>query len=439
MTFLRPIIQVVIDQGEHKFYSGYFDGERGSWEILRASYDTPIILDSFFRTNLQVWNSEDILKCSKNGGHSYFQVDPRSFVLDDGEFFVSWDGFYQNCSDDFAAKRGLQWSIGVSKILQSPDCVLTGGLEPVNFEDCTEPVSIVYQDATAREVVHGYSGIAVSRSLSGKRIFYLSIIEIRSGVEVAFSEIWTMPEGEYYSKNPKASGAFGAVRISKEFLEHAVDDVGTIRLRVDNSGIPTAACRSAYDAGVFCYALEVLEDSTIKATGQNQYVSREVLAERCTVKSPHYSITEILPPVSTGLEVLWADDSPDTTPAMLFFGCYGEISGMGNFTTVLADGTVQETVHGAHPGTILFGVNVAASMAPKGDYIPPTNGTPLTSSPREKSFFSHFAGLLVMTCLAVTLLSRGNQLKRYISRYKQYHLVQDDMDPMPTSSYVELV
>lgn len=418
------LMNVVIDEQERFFYTGYFSGERGSWEILRASYDsTPILLESFFRTTQMVWNSENILKCPDNGSHTYFQVEPRSFVLDGGDVFVSWEGFYQDCRNRFGSKVGLLWTIGVSKIKKSQDCILNEGLKPVNFEDCTVPVSIVYQDTTARQVMHGYSGIAVSRSPSGMRVFFLSILG-RSSIDGAWSEIWTMPEGEDYSKNPKASGRFAHVHVSESFLDHPVDNVGTIRLRLDANNIPSAACRSSYNDGVHCYALQVQTDGTFIAKEEKQYVHRHHLEERCTVKSSHFPITDVLPPMATGLEVLWDDNSPDEMPTMLFFGCYGEITGLGNFTTVLADGNIRETVHGAHPGSIVFGKRVQPQSVPHGDYLPPAMDINKTRS-NGGSLVCYLVAFAAVATLAAVLYSKRSKQRKISVRYDNYHLIQD--------------
>lgn len=417
---------MVFDEQEKLFYTGYFNGERGSWEILRASYDSsPIRLESFFRTTEMVWNSEKILHCPENGSRRYFQVEPRSFVLDGGDVFISWDGFYQDCSDRFGSKVGLLWTLGISKIIKSPECVLNGGFESVNFEDCTVPVAIIYQDTTARKVLHGYSGIAVSQLPSGRRLFFLSILG-RSSVHGAWSEIWTMPEGEDYSKNPKALGQFASVPVSESFLEHPVDNVGTMRLRLDADNFPIAACRSTYDAGVFCYTLEVQIDEKIIAKEEKQYVHRQHLEERCTIKSSHYPITDVLPPMATGMEVLWDDNSPDAMPSMLFFGCYGELGGLGNFTTVLADGTIRETVHGAHAGTIVFGKHVQPQLVPHGDFIAPEMVVNKTRG-NDSSLPSMLLGAAVLAILAAVLYrysKRSRRIERSV-RYDNYHLVQD--------------
>jgi hypothetical protein len=450
------LTQVVIDESSSSFYTGYFDGQRTSWEILTAKYDTrPINLRSFFRTSLEAQNNGCSMACCERAGNTYFKVEPRTYVLDGGDMFVSWEGFYQDCSDEFASKRGLQWTIGISKIIQSTECVLTDGSHPVNFEDCTTPDTILFQGGMARQVMLGYSGVAVSRSPSGARVFYLSVVENKSGVvgtgAIVANRIWAIPEGENYSKNPNAAQQFGQIHISPEFVSNVVDDVGTIRLRLDEHGYPTALCRTGYDAGVFCYSVEIDGDGVLTVSNENRYVTQEQLEESCTIESPHYPITKLLPPVSTGLEVLWGKDSPGNMPDMLFFGCYGEVNGLGNFTTALADGTIHETINGGHPGTVLFGPDVAPPPEPMGDYIAPelaemtsiknvSNSTGSGSGQALPRGFFLFSLLLVVLPLTI-YWKRRNHRGGYSHPYGILNN-QCDLELSPdfrgTGSYVEL-
>jgi hypothetical protein len=446
------LAQVAIDETESFFYSGYY--ERKNFEILRASLEPPIELESFFRTNQDARNNECGMLCCDvvgdgvgQGGHTYFEVQPRDYVLDGADVFVSWDGFYQDCDDYFASKRNLQWSIGVSKIRQTPECVLNGGLDPVNFQDCSTPVSIFHEEGTAKNMLLGYSGIAVSLSPSGKRVFYLSVINnsitsLDGAGGSPVNEIWTMPEGEHYMKNPNALQKFGGTAIAKPFLDYSVDDVGTIRLRLDENRIPTALCRTAYDAGVFCYALLMKDEENIEVTSTKTFVTVDQLAQSCTIESEHYPISMRIPPVSTGLEVLWRDDSPDDLPAMLFFGCLGEVNAHGNFTTAFADGTITQTVSGGYPGTILFGKDVSSAFPEMGDSFSPDFLPPAPVANHRSSQLSSF---FVLVTLAVGLFTGRKYLSqrqetRYYELILQAEAYAHAMTP-PTSSttaYVEL-
>jgi len=249
-----------------------------NWEILTAKYDTrPIGLQSFFRTNLEVQNSDCMLDCCLGASHSYYKVEPRTYAMHDGEFFVSWEGFYQNCSDDIALRRGLQWTVGISRISRSTACVFTS--LPVKFEDCTTPDTILFQSADVQKwTLLGYSGLTVSQSPSGRRMFYLSVIERTSGnIEangMVQNQIWVIPEGENYSKNPHPVQKFGPIAISADFVRNVFDDAGTIRLRLDEHGYPIAAYRTAYDAGIFCYSVKIDTEGILRVWDEQIFVTR---------------------------------------------------------------------------------------------------------------------------------------------------------------------
>lgn len=436
-----------MDERTSSFYTGYFDGQRLSWEILAANYDSrPINLQSFFRTELEVQNNGCMLECCKGAGHTYYKVEPRSFVVDEGEVFVSWEGFYQNCSDDFASRRGLKWTMGVSKITRSKECVFTDGFWPVLFEDCTTPDTILFQGDVARETMLGYSGLSVSQSPSGRRIFYLSVIENKSGVigaaAIVTSRIWTIPEGENYSKNPKAVQQFGPIHISYKFLYNVVDNIGTIRLRMNDKGYPTAACRTGYDAGVFCYSVNMDSEGILTVSNENHFVSRAQVEERCTMASSHNPITQILPPLLTGLDVQWGQNSTGTTPDMVFFGCYGEINGLGNLTTVTADGTMHPTINGAHAGSVLLGPDVPPPLAPLGDYIAPglekaMTGIEISDHPHQSRRGILLGFLSILAMFAYWQRHRKVQRKLYERVDNPYELeLYNEMGP--AGSYVEL-
>ena len=439
--------KVVVDEQTSSFYTGFFDGERLSWEILAANYDRrPFSLRSFFRTNLQVQNNGCLLECCKGAGPTYYNVELRSFLVDKGEVFLSWEGFYQNCSDDFASRRGLKWTIGVSKITRSKECVFTDGLWPVKFEDCTTPNTILFQGDVARETMLGYSGLSVSQSPSGRRVFYLSVIENKSGVygaaAIITNQIWTIPEGENYSQNPNTVQKFGQIHISNVFLNNVVDNIGTIRLRMNDKGYPTGACRTGYDAGVFCYSVDMDSEGVLIVSNEYQYVSREQVEERCTMSSSHYPITQILPPVATGLDVFWGQSSTGNAPEMLFFGCYGEINGLGNLTTVLADGTMHPTIKGAHAGSIVLGPDVSPPPAPLGDVIGPgwdtaMSGIEIPDHQHRKSLWISL-GLLSLLAIALSWQRRRrSQKKGYELVNYQYELaICNEMGP--AGSYIEL-
>jgi hypothetical protein len=444
-------MNVAIDESNSMFYTGYFENKRKSFEIFRAPLESPVVLESFFRTTQDVRNNDCLWLCCEGASHTYFELQPRDYVIDGGEVFISWDGFYQDCSDEFASKTGLKWAIGVSKVEQSPECVSTLGLEPVKFEDCTTPVSILYEHGTARNILLGYSGFASSNSRSGKRMFYLSVIDnAKTGLDGAgaqpSNEIWAMTEEENYTKNPKALQIFGGVGIQGQFLDHPVDDVGTIRFRYDENRIPDAMCRTAYDAGVFCYSLQMEPDNTINVIKSNMQVTPKQIEESCTLKkSDHYPITKVLPPVSTGLEVFWGNDASGAEPELLFFGCYGEINSHGNFTTAFSTGRTTQTMPGGYPGTILFGKDIAYHEPTSSDYAP-GDFAPYVP-PKNRSNGWYITSFFVIASLAVGLSAwRRIHTRRQESRAYERVIQSDslylqesgtEMAPSKTA-YVEL-
>jgi hypothetical protein len=152
------LMNVEMDDVNSMVYSEFYNGERQSFEILRAPLESPVKFESFFRVGQEssytTWNGKNcLMECCEGAGRSYYQVIPRDYVVDGDEVFVSWDGFYQDCNDEFFYKKGLLWTIGVSKILQTAECVSTGGLEDVNFAECTTPAAIIYQHGIARHEV----------------------------------------------------------------------------------------------------------------------------------------------------------------------------------------------------------------------------------------------------------------------------------------------
>jgi LPXTG-motif cell wall-anchored protein len=441
------MMNVRIDNANATMYAGYFDGKRYSFEILRGRLDTPpVVLESFFRLTTEVSTGHCLTQCCEPdlGHHTYYKVEPRDYTVHDGEIFVSWDGFYQNCGDEFAAKAGLKWTVGVSKIMQSPKCVSTGGDHEVSFEDCTVPVSILFQENRARGKILGYSGFQASYTPSGKRMFFLSAMDNDKTVELGgqlFSEIWAMPEGEVYPKNPIALQVFGKLHIHNIFENTAVDDVGTIRLRQDEDGAVTGLCRTAYDVGIACYSLAIDNEERIKIYNDSLFVTAEQVKESCTIPvNEHYPITKHLPPVSTGLEVVWDPTTGGDSPKMLFFGCYGEINNHGNLTTAFRDGSISQTLPGAYAGSILFGPDEAAHEKTAADYdFPPPNTNQSATSPLGVVGFL-LLGSLVGLFAKRKIATRPQASSRYepVMRSEEGEIQFGTIPASSTTSYVEL-
>jgi hypothetical protein len=299
---------------EQFLYAGYFSGKRDSFEILRAHVATnkmneeEISFQSFFRTQKSVWKNaaENPLSCDpdKSVGNTYLKVHPRDFVVVDvdiddsgvvgGDVYLSWDGFYQNCSDIYASKKGLQWTVGVSKLIQSPECTLTDGMEEVKFEDCTEVVSIAYQDKTAYETVLGYAGLSSSKLPNGDNLFFLSALDHvnldqkHEGKARLYNELWVIKEGQSYVDDPSNRQVFGRVEIDSAFMDVPCDDVGSIQLRKDEDGMATGICRSAYDAGIFCNSIDISAEGSVEIKQSYTYASKEQVSYWSSFVSSFY-------------------------------------------------------------------------------------------------------------------------------------------------------
>ena len=312
-------------QEQQYVYAGYYSGKRDSFEILRAEVSLAsevtgqIEFRSFFRTQKSVWKNEAVnpMTCEpgKSVGDTYLKVHPRDFVVisegttsnnnnnydvrssssngggDAGggrtggasDVYISWDGFYQDCSDEFRAKKGLMWTVGVSKLIQSQDCTLTDGMDEAKFEDCTEVVAIAYQDTKAYESILGYAGINYSKLPNGDNLFFLSALDHVNldqkhlGKTKLYNELWVIKEGQDYSKDPSVRQVFGRVEIDPAFMDVPCDDVGSIQLRKHESEggtVTTGICRSAYDAGIFCNSIDISDEGLVTIQESSTFVTK---------------------------------------------------------------------------------------------------------------------------------------------------------------------
>lgn len=153
------------------------------------------------------------------------------------------------------------------------------------------------------------------------------------------------------------------------------------------------------------------------------------IAQSCTVyKSPHYKRSERLSAVSTGIAVLWSDDSHGHMPRLITFGCYGEMNYHGNTTTVFDDGTVVQTIVGAYPGSLFFGPDLHHEEPPQpNDKFPSQTSTPTspssTMSNARPSFESRplvFALLVIGIVVSVVVFKlRKRRLHRYAGGWDQ--------------------
>ncbi|KAG7351242.1 hypothetical protein IV203_010602 [Nitzschia inconspicua] len=351
------LMNVQIDYASNTLFTGYFEKNRNSFEILSAPLVAPVSLQPYFRTEIFSSNNGCKMSCCEDATHTYFKVQPRDFAVDNGNVFVSWDAFYQDCGNVYTKKTGLKWTVGVSKLLQTNECLHT--TDEVSFAGCTEPVAIAFQDSKPREKLLGYSGFSIANiPNSDKKLFFLSALD-RPDVNVLNNELWVLKEGEF-NPYPDVFQVHSTARIDSRFADVAVDDVGTIRLRKDENGVPTGLCRTAYDTAIVCHKIQVQDDGKVDFLSANTFVTKHTVSESCTVlKVDHHPATKLISSVTTGLEVFWSDDAPDDDPEYVIFGCYGEINFSGNITTAFRDGrrTVQ-TIAGAYPGSIVKGMDL---------------------------------------------------------------------------------
>jgi hypothetical protein len=187
--------------------------------------------------------------------------------------------------------------------------------------------------------------------------------------EGGMNKVWVMPEGIHI--RPTALLTPDVPAIWGFFGTRIIRDVSTLRLWLDENGIPRSLCRTAYDQGVYCHKI-ILEDDgdTIDLRADDDEepllsIGPGQVAESCTIpEADHYTLEKQMSPMTTGLEVVWGDDG---TPEMLVFGCWGQLGGRGNMTTAFRNGTTLKTMSGAYPGSILTGIDVPELNEISGD------------------------------------------------------------------------
>jgi hypothetical protein len=409
-----------LDDSQETIYARTYDYKRNSWEILYTTIETRLF-QSYFRTQETVEWNDCGFKCCGNTGHTYVQTIPKSFVLDGDDIYIAWDGFYQNCSDPYSSSKGnLIWSIGISKLKKTKECVMTSGDEQVDFAPCTDPVAIVYQNTTGRSRVLSYGGFQVTRTEEtgtdqGKRVFFLSVLHSQ-GIDQGnvTSEVWVAPYGAIYSKSPDAVQAFGSVPVMSDLFNEYLDDAGTIRLNYDKHGRPNHLCRTVFEMGVFCFPINMDVTGKVYITGAaHEFVTPEQVKQTCLVPDPvlHPGIKSF-PSVTTGLEVIWNQDG---RPDMLFFGCFGEAGAWGNFTSVNRNGDMTQTIKGAYPGSILFGP--ALPYIPALDVItPPPYSPPMPKEPETSGMSSFYVFVIWVGVVAAVFGLRKTVHQRRLLR-----------------------
>eukprot|EP00980_Cylindrotheca_fusiformis_P028275 scaffold22589_cov138-Cylindrotheca_fusiformis.AAC.38 len=444
------LINVSLNDSKSLVYSVYFDSTRRGFEILRASLLRPVKFQSFFRTKGAYSNNDCGEECCAGAGHTYLNTKPRSYLIDGDDIFISWGGIYQDCRAESLRKSELKWTIGVSKLEQRPDCVLTG--TQVDFADCTTPVALAYQGE--EDIFLGYSSFQSSHSPSGDRIFFLSVLmddqdQSESGL---VNEIWAIPESGVFTKNPIAPQKISQAPVSRSFMYHSVDNVGSIRLRFDRNGIATALCTTAYDAGIFCSAFRIGSDSRVEVSRTEVFVTSNHIKDWCSIKaSAHYPLSESVPALASGLEVVWNSNSSDHIPAMLFFGCLGEVPEQGNFVTAFRNGSFVKTLDGGFPGSIVFGKTISDSIPTNDvdDFIesprmPATSGGAIVSSTILLFFGASFTITFYYYRRKISRRQKEADLFNWLRSRRSHHTYQDSIqysDPLGVASataYTEL-
>ncbi|CAJ1921603.1 unnamed protein product [Cylindrotheca closterium] len=326
-------------------YATYFENNSRGFEIVRGPLASKVQFQSFFRTK-GVHSSHTCNKeCCPGAHHTYLVTKPASYLVDVGEVFISWAGFYRNCASN--DDDGFKWTIGISRLQDRPECTNTE--ERADFGDCTTPIQIASQvEEGQEEVFLNFSSFQSSRLPSGQRLFFLSVIRGNSDDPKAkpTNEIWAVQEGATESQLTHE------IEIDDAFV---ADNLGSISLHLDENRVANAICLTAYDGGIFCDKLAIDQTGTVKVLNTITPITSQQIKEKCAIKpSEHYPLSKDIPAVASGLDVSW---NADGTPNQLVFGCLGQLPNEGGFFTVFFDGRVSpvvEAMEGGYPGSLLF-------------------------------------------------------------------------------------
>jgi len=143
--------------------------------------------------------------------------------------------------------------------------------------------------------------------------------------------------------------------IDDSFVFHSADNLGSIRLHLDENRVANGICLTAYDGGIFCDKLSIDQDGKVEVLDTITPISSQQIKGKCSIKpSEHYPLSANIPAVATGLDVLW---NIDGSPSQLVFGCLGQLPNQGGFFAVVFDEMtfrVVEAMEGGYPGSLLF-------------------------------------------------------------------------------------
>ncbi len=369
----------------------------GSWEISRAKIDSQgtaidvLQFESLFRT-LQVfdWNECDFKCCPYNSTtdddpfqyskeeennyfsytHAYVRTIPRSFSVDEttGDMFISWEGFYKPCDPaNPNQEKKLEWTIGVSRLKTEDSYCTTNQADGIhnNFARCTEPVAIVHQNSTRRDIVLPYGGFTVipARNNRHRRSFLISAF-MNPGNGGDFKNfVWAFPEG---GNRDHATFSLNGEGTSLDYIFPDVWDGGTFRLHYNTkTGMPDHLCRSIFQKGIGCMPIAEASNGGIISQGEEEIIlTEEAFGAFCNIESKDNRFGErstYKAPLVAGLEIVWDENDEDGTgmPKQALFGCYGgRENSNGNFGLIDVSSEVAnvpvQVMNGAYPGSLLF-------------------------------------------------------------------------------------
>jgi len=457
------------------------------WEIIRAQLpeqgdtNSNVLLEngtlqfqSVFRTiEAFEWNECNFECCERNDKlydswdedhveqykHAYVRAFVRSFAVDEhtGDIFISWEGFYKDCGNVFTSNKKLEWTIGVSRLkTEERDCVF----KPQNdltYEDmsyvarCTEPVSIVYQSSVGRDIVLSYGGFAVIPTSSvgypygtGKRSFLLNVLETPDldGAEL-YSKVWAFPEGAIHLKDgveiQELTGE--GTKVEYIFMNTGVWDGGTLRVHYDPvTHKPDHLCRTIYEKGIECFPIAVMirhDVPVVYSIGEaEQFLTKEQTEMFCRLEDADYDSSFRMEwarktTMATGLDVQWRNGQPHR----IFFGCWGEEGGNGNFGSVEKGGNNLMTVmDNVYAEAVLFlpeelEGTIDYRPEPEHHYTIPEGVTLFDNNqPSDKSKTSPHKTFYVSNMMVVLLVFLGVVCATVYKRKRQLRVLALDLE-----------
>ena len=305
-----------------------------------------------------------------------------------------------------------KWTIGISRLkLEHPTCVFLGNDDQevwknhLDFERCMEVVSIPYQDQRAYQVMLSFGGFAVTPGgvfgEASQRSFLLSVlnyeIEQPFNSKVATTTVWAFSgtnrtdfdDKDHTSLKPQILTNPG-VKIDELFMSQSVWDGGSLRLHYNKSKkTPDHLCRTLLEAGIECFPISVsVQDGhpVVKSTAKPTiFLSKQQAGKFCRLgdadrtQRPEWGRRTT---VVTGLDVEWNDETGE--PERIFFGCFGDEGGNGNFGSVEKNGeNLMKVMDAAYSEAVLFlpqELEGTMDPIPESDWNTYSNGGDIYSS-----------------------------------------------------------